>query len=247
MSTDTSSLSLNTLTKRTVRTWWADGLWDFAVAGFNVLLAGWFYIWVRVHAFPSWTWPWPFITNETVNPMQVQILLWMIGLVPFMAAYAYGAYRLVTLLKSRWLASRQGDVRHPFWLKVEPRMLLVYLLAYLGLFAVITWLVLAVQGGAHFTSTTIISAYGAVLLALGGTYSLARYIWSGALGMLACTLVELYLTSSADFMRGPTGFFTVAPNYGNPAIPLLIFAAIFLVTGLVGLVQVLRKVPYEQQ
>lgn len=246
MSTDTS-LSLNTLTKRTVRAWWADGLWGFAVAGFNVLLAGWFYIWVRVRAFPSWTWPWPFITNETVNPMQVQFLLWTIGLIPFTAVYAYGAYRLVTLLKSRWLASRQGDVRHPFWLKVEPRTLVVYLLACLGLFVTITWLALTVTGGAHFASTIIISAYGAVLLALGSAYSLARYIWSGALGILACTLTELFLTSSADFMRGPTGFFNVAPDFGNPAIPLLIFAAIFLVTGLVGLVQVLRKDPYEQQ
>lgn len=247
MSTNTSPLSLNTLTKRTVRTWWADGLWDFAVAGFNVLLAGWFYIWVRVRAFPSWTWPWPFITNETVNPMQTQILLWTIGLVPFMVGYSYGAYRLVTLLKSRWLASRQGDVRHPFWLKLEPGMMVAYVLACLGLFVVITWMVQAATDGAHFISTAVISAYGAVLLVLGGTYSLPRYIWSGALGMVACTLVEMYLTSSADFMRGPTGFFNVAPYYGNPAIPLLIFAAIFLVTGLVGLVQVLRKAPYEQQ
>jgi hypothetical protein len=243
MTTQPSSISLQSLTQRSVRAWWADGLWDLAVAGFCLLTAAWVHVFVRVYSFPTWTWPWPFITAETVNPMQVQFLLWVVGFIPFCAAYTYGAYRLVAMLKTRWLASRQGDVRHPFWLKVEPRVWVLYLFGYLGLFVVLTWLTLAVTGGAHLFSTIVIAAFTAILLALGSTYALSRYLWGGAIGLVIGMLVELFATTHAETMVGPRNLLDVGAMYGNPAIPLLIFAGVFVITGLVGLVQVLTKEP----
>jgi len=245
--TSTTPISLDHLTRRTVRTWWADGLWDFAVTGFMLLLAGWLYYLVRVIAFPTWTWPWPFTTDEVVNPRQTEIMLYSLAIIPISAAYMWATFRLVTLLKSRWLASRQGDVRHSFWLKVPPSTYAAYLISYLGYFVAIAALINGVTGGARLFSAALIAAPAAVLVIFGIAYSLPRYWLAGALGGLTCLALELLAATNADPMAGPRGFFDVSPEMGNPAIPALVWAAAFLISGIAGLSAVLRKPPLEQQ
>ena len=70
----TPAFPLEDYSRRAARAWWADGLWDLAVAGFCFLTAVWIYPLVRTQDFPSWTWPWPFVTQEHINPLMKVIL-----------------------------------------------------------------------------------------------------------------------------------------------------------------------------
>ncbi len=234
-----AAITLDQLTRRAVRAWWADGLWDFAIAGFMALLAGWMYVLVRVLAFPAWTWP--VVPAEVNNPFQAQITLWFLAIFPLGAGYAWVAFRLVQGLKSRWLASRQGDVRHPFWFKVTPQVLVVYTLAFLAMYIVAATLALAFAGGPHWLSALVIAAPAAMLVSLGTHYALPRYWKAGGLGMLACLALDLLATTPANYQLGPRGFLDVSPQLGNPALPLLVWVAVFAVSGLIGLAGVLRK------
>lgn len=234
-----SNITIENLTRRTVRSWWADGLWDFAIAGYMILIGLWMYILVRVIAFPSWTWPWPFITREVENPMAAQILVWGLAIIPVSALYMWLTYKLVLVLKAKWLASRQGDVRHSFWLKVEPRFWGIYILGYLGAFAGAAGLILLLTGSPHFYSVMLIAAPASVLVTFGIGYSLRRYTLAGVIGFVGGLFVEALLTTQAVYLKGPNGFLDVSPDYGNPAIPALIWAAIFLVSGIIGLMGVL--------
>lgn len=239
--TSTTSVSLETFTRRTVRAWWTDGLWDFAVVGFLLIAAGWAYILIRVAAFPTWTWPWPFITDEVVNPMQTQFTAWMIGVIPVMMAYTWLAFKLVDWLKANVLASRQGYVRHGFWLKVEPRFYILYIGIYLAMWGVLIVVAQMATGSGRLVDMTIIAAMSAVTLTLGSVYGIRRYLVVSVLGLAACVWVELFLTTTASYMEGPRSFFDVPGQMGNPAIPLLVWAALFLITGAYGLVSVMRR------
>lgn len=239
MSTQPNTLPLQTFTRRAVRSWWADGLWDFAVAGFFFITAGWSYFLVRVNLFPSWTWPWPFQTSEVINPMHDQILLWTIGIVPLVAVYMWLTYQLVSYLKANWLASRQGDVRHAFWIRLETKVLVTYLVAYLGVTVLLAAVFLWLTGSPRYYSALCISAPFAILLSISGTYALPRYRYGALAGLAAGLLTELLLTQPANYQTGPLNFFDVPPQFGNPAIPLLIWAIVFLVSGTVALTRVL--------
>jgi hypothetical protein len=245
MNTQPASLPLQTFTRRAVRAWWADGLWDFAVAGFFAILAGWSYILMRVMAFPSWTWPWPFRTTATLNPLHDQILLWIVAIVPLVAAYMWLTYTLVAYLKSNWLASRQGDVRHSFWFKMEKKVYAFYLLLYLGTGVIVAALCLWLTGSPRWYTVLSIAAPFSILMAISGTYSLPRYRWGAVLGLVAALGIELFLTTPASYQTGPLSFFQVPPEIGNPAIPLLIWSIVFLLSGLVGLSAVLAQ-PAEE-
>jgi hypothetical protein len=241
MNTQPASLPLNNFTRRAVRAWWVDGLWDFAVAGFFAIIAGWAYILVRLMSFPSWTWPWPFQTTETIDPLHDQILLWIIGIVPLVAAYMWLTYKLVTYLKSNWLASRQGDVRHSFWFKMEKKVYAIYILIYMGVAVIAAGLCLWLTGSPRWYAVLCISAPFSILLAISGTYALPRYRWGAIIGLAASLLVELFVNSPADFQTGPLNFFQVPPQIGNPAIPLLIWTVVFLASGISGLAGVLSQ------
>ena len=118
-SLSSQSTLLNKQLRRTVRAWWADGLWDMAVAGFCGLTAVWLFPLVRVLAFPAWTWPWPFVTEETVNPMRQEIALWALGMLAVWAVFSFVAYWVVSWLKRRFVATRLGDVRFKFILPIR--------------------------------------------------------------------------------------------------------------------------------
>ena len=199
-----TEITVDALIRRAVRAWWVDGLWDFAVAGMMALLAGWIYILVRFIAFPAWTWP--VIPSETTNPFQAQLTLWFLAILPVGAAYAWATFRLVQGLKSRWLASRQGDVRHPFWMKLSPKVLVGYSFTCLAVFILASALALAFTGGPHWFSAIVIAAPAAMLVSLGIVYTLPRYWIAGVVGLLACLALDILATTPANYQLGPTGF-----------------------------------------
>ncbi|MBN2004195.1 MAG: hypothetical protein JXA21_12635 [Anaerolineae bacterium] len=239
-----SAIPLEEYTKRAVRAWWADGLWDFAMAGFFAVTAVWVYPLVRVLAFPSWTWPWPFITQEPVNPMQREIMLWGVMILPVWIVYFLVANVLIRKLKARWIAPHTGDVRHAFFLPVEKRIFWLHVLIYAILLAATAGLCVWLKGGSHWWSLIFITSPTGVLYLVGLRYHLQRYRRMALAGFGIGLFLEFVATGNADYARGPQHFFDVAPNYGNPAIPLIVWTAVCIVGGTLALRQTLRQ-PHE--
>ncbi len=235
---------LEEYTRRAVRAWWADGLWDFAIAGFFAVTALWAYPFVRVLAFPSWTWPWPFITQEPINPLQREITIWGMLILPVWAVYFLGANVLIRKLKARWIAPRTGDVRHAFFLPVEKRIFWLHVLIYTVLLALTSMVCVWFKGGSHWWSLIFVASPTGILYIIGLRYRLTRYRWMAFAGFAISLFLEFFATSSADYARGPQHFFDVAPNYGNPALPLVIWTLVCIVGGVAALRQTLRQ-PHE--
>lgn len=230
---------INKQLRRTVRAWWADGLWDLAMAGFLVVTAVWLYPLIRVFAFPSWTWPWPFTTQETINPMQLEITLWAAATLVIWAGYVYLAYQVVSWLKRRFVAPRLGDVRFNFMLPIENRTMAAYVALYLlGSFLVmllLAWL----KDGPRLATAFCLVAPASLLFVLGRTYALARYKWVAGLG-LGFSLLAEFFTTTAVYLQGPTNFMDVSPILGNPSLPLLVWAGVLLVSGSLAFYQTMR-------
>ncbi|MBN2389875.1 MAG: hypothetical protein JXR84_04080 [Anaerolineae bacterium] len=238
------AVPLEEYTKRAVRAWWADGLWDFAMAGFFAVTALWAYPFVRVLAFPSWTWPWPFITQEPVNPLQHEITLWGVMILPVWIMYFLGANVLIRNLKAWWIAPRTGDVRHAFFLPVEKKIFWLHMLSYAILLGLTSGLCMWLKGGSHWWSLIFIASPTGVLYLVGQRYRLPRYRWMALAGFTTSLLLELVATGNADYARGPQHFLDVAANYGNPALPLAVWTAVCIVGGATALRQTLRQ-PHE--
>lgn len=236
----TAGLTPDEYTRRAVRMWWADGLWDFAMAGFFALTAYWAYVWIRVEAFPTWTWPWPFITDEVVNPLEREFLLWSLGIFPVWALYIWGAFKIVQALKTRWIAPRTGHVRFRFWMRVERKVYLFHLAWYVVSLVGLAVLFHLLKGGPHIMSAICIVAPVGILFTIGWLYHLPRYCWVAAAGLAVGIALELLVTTHADYMRGPANFFDVSPLYGNPALPFVVWAGILTVSGAIALVRTLR-------
>jgi len=234
-STAMPAVPLDEYTKRAVRAWWADGLWDFAMAGFFAVTALWAYPLVRVLAFPAWTWPWPFITQEPINPLQREITLWGLMILPVWVVYFLAANVLIRKLKARWIAPLTGDVRHAFFLPVEKRIFGLHVLTYAALLALTYGLCLWLKGGSHWWSLIFIASPTGILYIVGDRYRLPRYRWMALAGFAVGLLLELVATANADYTRGPQHFFEVAPDYGNPAIPLAVWTIVCIVGGAAAL------------
>jgi hypothetical protein len=242
-----TTVSIETLTRRAQRAWWADGLWDFAIAGLYLLLGVWMDMLVRTSAFPSWTWPWPFATTEAINPMRDAIRLWMFAILPAAGLYSWGVHSLVQWLRSRWLAQYQGEVKHSFWMRIDPKAYTVHILIYLGLLVVLVGLSLAINGGPHWYSMVTAAAPAGILFAIGSIYTLKRYKWVAVIGTLLAGGADLFLTTTANYQLGPQSFFDVSAQYGNPALTMLIWSAVLVVSGAMALAQVVgRGAGYEQ-
>jgi len=235
-----AGLAPDEYTRRTVRMWWADGLWDFAMAGFFGLTAYWAYVWIRVQAFPTWTWPWPFVTGEVVNPAREETWVWTFGIFPVWALYTWGAFKIVQALKTRWIAPRTGHVRFRFWMPVERKVYLFHLAWYAVSLTVLAVLFDLLKGGPHFMSAIFIVAPVGILFTIGWVYRLPRYRWVAAAGLVVGAALEFLATTPADYMQGPAGFFDVSPFYGNPALPLVVWAIILTASGALALARTLR-------
>jgi hypothetical protein len=227
------------LTRRATRAWWADGFWDLAMAGFWFLTAVWLYPLVRTMDFPSWTWPWPFVTAEQVNPLSREITWWVVILFGIWIFYIVSAKLLIDRLKRLFTAPRLGDVRHLFFLPVGRSFGFIFLAVYVTSGAVITSLFWLVKGGPHFFSAIGIASFGGILFLLGKRFGIPRYLWLAGLGTAACILVEL-LTTRADYQLGPRNFFDVSPLLGNPSLVCLIWSGVLLLSGVIALRSVLR-------
>jgi len=235
----TRSDPLNKYLRRTLRAWWADGLWDLAMAGFLALTAVWLHPLIRVMAFPSWTWPWPFSTQETINPMQQEIILWALGTLAIWGGFAFLAYRVVSWLKRRFIAPRLGDVRFKFILPIENRIYVIFVVSYLLGSLLVMGLLWLTKGGPQFATAFCAVAPASLLFAVGKIYNLPRYQWVALLG-LGLSLLAEFFTTAADYMQGPANFLDVSPIYGNPSLTLLVWAGVLLVSGSLALYQTLR-------
>jgi hypothetical protein len=244
VSSPSHPVPVETYTRQTVRFWYVDGLWDLAMAGFFAVTAVWIYPLMRTMDFPSWTWPWPFITQEPINPMQTEITLWAAGTLAIWVIYALVAYGIVSALKRRFVSPRLGDVRFQFFLPVERKVILLYLAVYVAGCVFLTWFYLRVIGGLHLYSVFVAVAPAGILFLMGVAYRIPRYRWVAAVGLILSVLLEL-LTTKAVFAAGPRNFFDVSPIYGNPSLTFLVWTGVLVVSGLIAFRQTLR-LPYAQ-
>ncbi len=239
-----SAVSVDNYFQRTLRAWWADGLWELAMAGFWAITALWLYPLVQTLAFPSWTWPWPFITEEHINPLSTQITLWAIGLFLIWMAYIFLAWLLISRVKQRYVAPRLGDVRHKFFLPLGRSFGLVFFAVYVLACVLLSALFWRVLGGPHLFSVFGIASFSGVLFMVGIKFDIRRFRWISILGTAGCVLAEL-ATTSAVYMDGPKNFMDVSPLYGNPSLPCLIWAGMLVVSGIITLRGILR-LPYAE-
>lgn len=226
-------------TRRTVRAFWEDGLWDFATAGLLMLMGWWMRVLTYLMAFPMWTWPWPFRPSGQHADTSWQVAAWSLTAVVGAIVYAGLAWKAVLWLKERWVAPYIGSVRHPFFLRLEPRFALTYLGLYIASLALLSLLFNWLKGGPHLLSLAIATSFSAAYLALGRTYRLPRYVALSALGLLVSVALELN-TRAASYQRGPLNVWEADPFAGNPALACLVFAVLLIGSGVVGLLGVRR-------
>jgi hypothetical protein len=239
-----SAVSVDNYSHQAIRAWWADGLWELAMAGFWAITALWLYPLVQTLAFPSWTWPWPFITKEHINPLSTQIAVWAIGLFLMWMAYIFLARRLIDLVKRRFVAPRLGDVRHKFFLPLGKSFGLIFFAVYVVGCAVLSALFWKVKGGPHLFSVFGIASFAGVVYMVGLKFDLPRFRWVSIAGTACCVLAEL-ATTSAVYLDGPKNFLDVSPLYGNPSLACLIWAVMLVVSGIATLRGILR-LPYAE-
>jgi len=58
-------------------------------------------------------------------------------------------------------------------------------------------------------------------------------------GLVLALLAE-FLTTTAVYLQGPTNFMDVSPILGNPSLPLLVWAGVLLVSGVLAFYQIMR-------
>jgi hypothetical protein len=226
-------------TRRTVRAFWEDGLWDFATAGMLLLMAWWMNVLTHLMSFPIWTWPWPFRGTGQHFDTSWQVSAWSLAFVVATAVYAWLAWKAVLWLKERWVAPHVGSVRHPFFMRLGPRFAFTYLGLYIASLALLSLLFNWLKGGPYLLSFTIATSFSAAYLALGRTYRLPRYVVLSVLGLLISVALELN-TRAASYQRGPLSGWEVDPRAGNPTLVCLVFAVLLVGSGVIGLLSVRR-------
>ncbi|MBN2084692.1 MAG: hypothetical protein JW748_05665 [Anaerolineales bacterium] len=233
-----SPVPVDSFSDRATRAWWTDGLWELAMAGFWAITALWLHPLVQTLAFPSWTWPWPFITEEHINPLRTQIALWVIGLFFIWMTYIFLARLLVDRMKRRLVAPRLGDVRHKFFLPVGRSFGLIFFAVYVLGCAVLTILFWKGKGGPHLFSVFGIASFAGAMYLVGRKYDLRRFRWVSIVGSVLCVTAEM-LTTHAVYLDGPKNFMDVSPLYGNPSLICLIWAGMIFLSGFIALRQTL--------
>jgi len=224
--------NLDQLTKRAVRTFWMDGLWDLALVGALILTGFWGMFYVQFVAFPDSTWP--FLLELSRNSVWIGLL----GLVIALALYNWVAWVVVKRLKRLWISPRVGHAEHRFIMPVKSKVYLWYFILYLLGIGLLYGLFAWTKGGVHVMSVPFIMSPAAAFWVVGRVYSIRRYQWFSVIGLLLATILELLLTWPASYQRGTQGFLNVRPEWGSPALPCFIWAALFLLSGLIGFIQV---------
>jgi hypothetical protein len=234
-----SPVPVDSYSDRATRAWWADGLWELAMAGFWAITALWLHPLVQTLAFPSWTWPWPFITEEHINPLGTQVTLWVIGLFFMWMTYIFLAWVLIGRVKRRFVAPRLGDVRHKFFLPMGRSFGFFFFAVYFLGCVVLSILFWKVKGGPHLFSVFGIASFAGVMYLVGRKFDLRRFRWVAIIGTILCVSAEM-LTTTAVYLDGPKYFMDVSPLYGNPSLICLIWAGMLLLSGFIAVRRTLR-------
>lgn len=231
-------LNLDQLTKRAVRSFWMDGLWELACAGMFLFIGLWGIIYLPFVGFPSWTWY--FQPELGRNVVWIGLLL----LVAALALYFTVAWYLVKWLKRRLVSPHTGHVAHNFFLPIDSKVFVWYIILYLlglgALYGIFAW----IKGGAYVTSVPLIISPAAMLWGLGRVYEIQRYKWAAIAGFILSFLLELSLTTQAEYSVGPRNFLDVNPQLGNPALACITWCLMFIISGLIGFIRV-RRIRHE--
>lgn len=226
---------LDQFTKRSVRAFWVDGLWDLAISGMLLIIAVWGAIYVQFVAFPSWTWP--FFQNASRSMVWIGLLILVAGL----ALYIWGMWIVVKMVKKRMVAPYTGYAEHRFLMPVDNKVYGWYLILYISGLGILYWLFSWISGGVHIMSVPFIISPAAILIGVGWFYQMRRYRWIAAIGLVLAFLLEIFATSQANYLAGPRNFLEILPQWGSPALPCLVWAALFLISGVLGLIGVWRR------
>ena len=226
---------LDQLTKRAVRAFWMDGLWELAYIGALFLVGVWGMFYVQFVAFPKTTWPF--------LPEMGKDIIWMglLGLVCILAFYIWLAWIVVRRLKLLWISPLMGHAKHKFFMPLESKTYLRYFILYFSGIGLLLGLFTLTKGGAHLMSVPFIISPAAAFWVIGRIYAIRRYQWFSVIGLLLSILLEIVLTWPASYHQGPQGFLNILPQWGSPALPCFIWSAVFLISGLIGFISVQRQ------
>lgn len=235
VNTMSARLMPDQLTRRSVRAFWDDGLWDLASVGVAIITAIWGHAFVRLMAFPHRTWPWPFETEQSGARGTYEFWLLLGAYIAVIVLYVWCAWKVVLRLKAKWVEPHTGEVRHPFLLTLEPKTLGLYFVLYLGGIAALAGVYSLLLGGPHMYSAIFTMSPVAITYAIGHVYDLNRYKWIAIIAFLLCIGLELLLTTPAVPMRSPVNFLDVSPEYGSATLPMIVWAVMWTISGVVGM------------
>lgn len=222
-------------TRRAVRSFWDDGLWDLASAGIFLLLGGWGAVYVRFIAFPPYTRPF----LEEIGRQQIA-WVGLALLVVALTLYVTIAWYAVKVFKRLLVYPRTGLAKHRFFMPIDRKVYLWYFILYLVGLGLLYGLFKLVKGGFSVLSVSTIISPAAINIVVGKMYHLKRYQWIAVIGLILAVFLELFITTPADYMVGPRNFLDVLPQWGSIALPSYIWGGMFTISGLIGLIGVLR-------
>ena len=142
---------VNQFTRRAVRSFWDDGLWDLATAGIFLLLGGWGALYVRFIAFPLYTRPF----LEEIGRQQIA---W-IGLAVLVVAlflYVTIAWYIVKVFKRLLVYPRTGLAEHRFFMPIDRKVYQWYFILYLVGLGLLFGLFKLAKGGFSVLSVPVL-------------------------------------------------------------------------------------------
>lgn len=229
-----NGFDLDQLTKRAVRSFWMDGLWEIACAGIFLIIGLWGIVYVRYLAFPPRTW------HFQLNLGKHIIWIGLVALVLVLGIYTTVAWFLVKLLKRRWVSPYIGRVEHKFFFPTDPKVFKWYGALYIVGLGMLYGIFIWIKGGAYVLSVPFIISPAAILWGIGQVYDIYRYKVAAFSGFTISLLLELLLTTQADYMQGPANVLQVLPQWGTPFLPCLVWSVLLIVSGLIGLASIRR-------
>jgi hypothetical protein len=234
MTKSVQNATLDELTRRSVRAFWVDGLWELALVGALLITGFWGIFYVYFVAFPISTWP---LLQEWGRDT---VWFGLLILIAALAVYIWAAWIIVKRLKRVWISPYAGHAEHKFFMPVESKVYSWYFLLYLTGVGLLYGLFALIKGGVYVMSVPFIISPAAALWVVGRRYAIRRYEWFASIGFLSAIIFELLLTWPASYQHGPQNFFNVRPEWGSPALPCFIWAVIFLISGLIGFISFRR-------
>jgi hypothetical protein len=227
--------AIDQLTRKSVRAFWMDGLWDLVASGMFIIIALWGMVYVQFVAFPSWTWP--FFQSASRSAVWLGLLV----LVVILVLYIGLMWRVVGWIKGKLLSPYTGYAEHRFFLPVDSKVYLWYAIIYIAGLGILYGLFAWLTGGVHVMSVPFIISPAAILIGIGWFYKVQRYIWMAVIGFSLAVLLEFFATTQATYQIGPINLLDILPAWGSPALPCLVWAALFLISGILGLSSVWRR------